>query len=539
MGRAGLVSCALALGLGLGLAAPRPASARTSGAAQPAQAAQPASGPHQSTIEQQVESARNRLATTAKAPHPGKPESLTHPDLEHAGTGSASTSALAAASARPVASDALAPAVVPSGLPGLDVSGHQGNVDWGAVAGNGAQFAYVKATEGTTYFDSSYFSQQYDGSRNAGLVRGPYHFAIPGNSTGAAQADYFVANGGGWSADGKTLPGMLDVEYNPYGPVCYGLTQSQMVSWVASFDDEYRSLTGRRPTLYTTTNWWSTCTGNSASFGQDSLYIARYSDSPNPLPNGWANYTIWQFSDQGTFPGDQDVFNGSRQALADFAMGPADPVTVYYNQLGGRSSYLGSPVDDAHPIAGGQARDFTGGSIYWSAGTGAHAVHGAILAHYQSLGGPTGFLGYPVTDETGTPDGIGRYNHFSAAGSIYWTPNTGAWSIHGAIRAHWAAMGWERGPVGYPVTDETGTPDGIGRYNHFSGDGSIYWTPNTGPWSVHGAIRARWASMGWENGPVGYPTSDEYAIPDGRQSDFVSGHISWNATSGDTTVTSG
>ena len=49
----------------------------------------------------------------------------------------------------------------------------------------------------------------------------------------------------------------------------------------------------------------------------------------------------------------------------------------------------------------------------------------------------------PPTNDLITPDGIGRYTYFAANGSIYWTPNTGAWSVHGAIRDHWAALGWE------------------------------------------------------------------------------------------------
>src|SRR5207302_340115 len=92
-------------------------------------------------------------------------------------------------------------------------------------------------------------------------------------------------------------------------------------------------------------------------------------------------------------------------------------------------------------------------TTYSSLATGSHQVCGAILAKYQSLGGPAGFLGYPTTDETGTPDGIGRFNHFANGGSIYWTPNIGAWSIHGAIRAKWASLGWERSCLGYPVSD--------------------------------------------------------------------------------------
>ncbi len=49
------------------------------------------------------------------------------------------------------------------------------------------------------------------------MIRGAYHFATPDTTSGAAQANYFVDHGGGWSRDGKTLPGALDIEWNPYG----------------------------------------------------------------------------------------------------------------------------------------------------------------------------------------------------------------------------------------------------------------------------------------------------------------------------------
>ncbi|KAG8846975.1 hypothetical protein FRB96_001725 [Tulasnella sp. 330] len=123
---------------------------------------------------------------------------------------------------------------------GIDVSSYQGaSPSW-----SGSSFAYIKATEGTTYTNPD-FASQYNGAYNAGLIRGSYHFAHPDSSTGAAQASYFVKNGGGWSADGKTLPGALDIEYNPSGAECYGLTAAAMVSWIQSFSSEYNSLTGR------------------------------------------------------------------------------------------------------------------------------------------------------------------------------------------------------------------------------------------------------------------------------------------------------
>jgi uncharacterized protein with LGFP repeats len=169
---------------------------------------------------------------------------------------------------------------------------------------------------------------------------------------------------------------------------------------------------------------------------------------------------------------------------------------------------------------------------------GGHQVCGAIRDKYLALGG--GFtLGSPLTDELPTPDGVGRFNHFSNGWSIYWTPFTGAWSIHGAIRDHWAAMGWERSVVGYPVTDESPTPDRIGRFNHFLNNGSIYWTPATQAHEVHGAIRAKWASMGWETSPLGYPVLDESVTPNrvGRFN-FFSGHgaIYWTGPTGASSI---
>jgi hypothetical protein len=220
-------------------------------------------------------------------------------------------------------------------------------------------------------------------------------------------------------------------------------------------------------------------------------------------------------------------------------------IRAKWASLGWERSFLGYPVTDetGTPDGIGRFNHFSqSGSIYWTPSTGAWSIHGAVRAKWASLGWERSFLGYPVTDETGTPDGIGRFNHFSSTdnpgnidGSVYWTPNTGAWSVHGAIRAKWASLGWETSFLGYPLTDETGTPDGVGRFNHFSQSGSIYWTPGTGAWSVHGLIRAKWASLGWERGCLGYPVSDEFGISGGRQSNFQSGVITYSFATGQAT----
>ncbi|MCU1479470.1 MAG: lysozyme [Subtercola sp.] len=210
---------------------------------------------------------------------------------------------------------------------GLDISGWQPTVDWNSVWANGARFVYIKATESDDY-SSSYFTSQWAGATNVGMVRGAYHFANPYESSGATQASYFVAHGGGWSVDGKTLPPMLDIEYDPYTGsdhtnACYGLSASAMVAWIRDFSNTVLAKTGTLPMIYSTTGWWRTCTGNSADFGANPLFIASWpsniASGAGTLPAGWSDYAMWQYADSGIFPGDQDLFNGNLDALKSFA----------------------------------------------------------------------------------------------------------------------------------------------------------------------------------------------------------------------------
>lgn len=201
---------------------------------------------------------------------------------------------------------------------GIDVSRWQGNVDWNRWWADGKRFAYIKATEGT-YYRNPYFAQQYNGSFGVGMIRGVYHFALPAKSSGTSQADYFVAHGGGWSPDGQTLPGALDIEHNPSGATCYGLSPARMVRWIKDFTRRYRALTGRDPVIYTSTNWWAQCTGNSSAFGATSpLWLPRYAANPGAPPAGWWTYSFWQHTNS---PIDQDTFNGSVKQLRKLATG--------------------------------------------------------------------------------------------------------------------------------------------------------------------------------------------------------------------------
>lgn len=77
----------------------------------------------------------------------------------------------------------------------------------------------------------------------------------------------------------------------------------------------------------------------------------------------------------------------------------------------------------------------------------------AINDKYNALGGSPGFLGAPTSGEILNTDGVGYHQDF-ANGAIHWHPDLGAYEVHGAIRARWAALGNETSAVGYPLTDE-------------------------------------------------------------------------------------
>ncbi|GGU93299.1 hydrolase [Streptomyces albospinus] len=207
---------------------------------------------------------------------------------------------------------------------GVDVSSHNGRVNWRRLRRHGVRFAYVKATEGTSY-TNPYFSQQYHGSYHADMIHGAYHFALPDHSGGATQARFFAHHGGGWSRDGRTLPGALDMEYNPYGATCYGKSHAGMVNWIGDFVRAYRAETGRDAVIYTSNNWWKRCTGNSARFGRTNpLWIPHYGGGVGTLPGSWRFHSIWQHTSSGHTVGDHNRFNGTYGRLKVLAYGEDD-----------------------------------------------------------------------------------------------------------------------------------------------------------------------------------------------------------------------
>lgn len=255
-----------------------------------------------------------------------------------------------------------------------------------------------------------------------------------------------------------------------------------------------------------------------------------------------------------------NVYSGNNSICGYVVYGSIRPA---YLRVGGSTGHNGCPlIEEADTANNGRRQNMQYGSIVWHPASGAYEVRGDIRGLYDSLGG--GAWGFPTTDESPTPDGTGRFNHFLVLGqstncgtpgsrSIYWHPSTGAHNVQGAIRQKWCALGWEGG-FGYPATNESPTPDGRGWFNHFlrigstascgtPGDRSIYYRNETGAHEVHGSIRQRWCAVGWEGGNLGYPTTDELVTSSGvgRYTHFSKysgttwlhdGSIFWSSSSG-------
>ncbi len=161
-------------------------------------------------------------------------------------------------------------------------------------------------------------------------------------------------------------------------------------------------------------------------------------------------------------------------------------------------------------------------------------MRGAVLRRWQALSAERGLLGYPRAGELATSDGRGRYSRFQG-GSVYWSRDTGAHEVRGAIQRTWTDLGAERSALRLPVTGERSAGDGRGRYNDFE-RGSVYWSSTTGAHEVRGAIRARWLALGGVRSRLGYPTDDESRVEAGQLASFERGWILWDRTTGKITV---
>ena len=362
----------------------------------------------------------------------------------------------------PLLGSARADSARADALQGVDVARWQHpngeSINWTRVAKSGVQFAAIKATEGT-YYRNPFALTDLAQAKAAGLSVVAYVFAIPngngGSASATAQADYLIKDLA--RLDGRMPPIMLDIEYNPYGSQCYGLSQSSMRSWIDQFSSEVQAKTGQEPIIYGPGPWWQDCTGGTARFGQFPLWVPDWTTASRPrLPNGWSNYAFWQYASDGTVRGIDAAGNTDLDQI--------NPAVIPLLDPGPQASVAGGAVDLQLRLADRQAaRDVS----YSAAG----------LPPGASISATGQITGWPVATGTYTAT-VSASNAAGQSGSVSFT-----WTVKPAPSAGAAGLvQMERGGLCLTVAGNglaNGTPAEIGACTGSSGQTWTYAQDDT------------------------------------------------------------
>lgn len=193
---------------------------------------------------------------------------------------------------------------------GVDVSSYQGDINWSVLSSEDIDFAYIKATEGSSYTDE-HFAGNWEDASKTDLRIGAYHF-FSLESPGKSQAEHFCNT---VQAVPNMLPPVVDVE--PYGDHkdINEKDITKLIDWLTFTEENY----GIRPIIYTTTKWYNKLI--KGSFPDYDIWIRSVYSKPDKN----TDWTFWQYSNRMRLDGydgeekyiDMNVFNGSSEEFAD------------------------------------------------------------------------------------------------------------------------------------------------------------------------------------------------------------------------------
>lgn len=235
----------------------------------------------------------------------------------------------------------------------------------------------------------------------------------------------------------------------------------------------------------------------------------------------------------------------------------SDAINQAWNAAGGAGSVVGGKDGEVYQVGAGYGQKFAEGKIFFEPDAGAHLLYGAVLDRYESLGGPADSdLGFPNIDVvTGLIGPNSRVSTFNASDkpAIFWTPDTGAWAVRGAINAAWDKLGGSAGTLGVPVEDERYDGDLVSQ--RFTG-GELSWNRASNTFSTDPAgladslaglevpldattlINLAWRAGGGLGGPLGARQGDQSSIGDtGSAQGFAGGKIFYSPETGAHAVT--
>lgn len=194
---------------------------------------------------------------------------------------------------------------------GIDVSAYQGEINWKKLSEQDIQFAYIKATEGSSFVDE-YFQKNYKNAQETNLKIGAYHF-FSYDSDGATQAENFIKN---VEKIDNMLPPVIDVEF--YGDKKKNPTNKEQVQeQLKILIDKLKENYGITPIIYATNKSYKLYIAN--NFEDCEIWIRDIIKFPN-LPDS-REWTFWQYTNRERLEGysgkekfiDMNIFNGSQQ----------------------------------------------------------------------------------------------------------------------------------------------------------------------------------------------------------------------------------
>lgn len=190
---------------------------------------------------------------------------------------------------------------------GVDVSRWQGDIDWQRLRTRGANFAFIKATDGGDHLDPM-FRTNWRKSKEAGIRRGAYHFFYWCRPA-SHQADWFIRN---VPNDPDALPPVIDVEYNGESKCRMRLSRAQVLEKMQVFMDRLERHYGKRPIIYTAPDFYKDHL--SGELQDYPFWLRAVAQHPSKVyPD--RKWLFWQYSGSGLSHGvegkiDLNVFRG-------------------------------------------------------------------------------------------------------------------------------------------------------------------------------------------------------------------------------------
>ncbi|ERI15612.1 glycosyl hydrolase [Ochrobactrum sp. EGD-AQ16] len=191
---------------------------------------------------------------------------------------------------------------------GVDVSRWQGDIDWVKLRTQGANFAYIKATDGGDHLDPM-FRKNWREAKAAGIKRGAYHFFY-WCRVASQQADWFIRN---VPKEADALPPVIDVEWNGDSSCKRRPSPAQVREKMQVFMDKLEQHYGKRPIIYTAPDFYDD--NLKGAFTNYPFWLRAVAQHPSKVYPG-RPWTFWQYSGSGLSQGvngkiDLNVFHGS------------------------------------------------------------------------------------------------------------------------------------------------------------------------------------------------------------------------------------